>query len=318
MLDRIPLLALLMAGTLPIFCISRPAGAADDWPATQPTTGGVRILRLWEGDAPGAQGRELSTEGSNDVPTITIYPPPLGKNNGSAIVICPGGGYGMLAEHEGKPVADWLNALGGTGIVLKYRLGPKYRHPAMLHDVARAIRTARHNAKQWGIDPARIGVLGFSAGGHLASTAATHFDAGDADAADPVNRASSRPDVAVLVYPVITLEDPFTHGGSRKNLLGDKPDPKLIELMSNEKQVTPKMPPTYLVHSSDDRAVPIENSLLFAAALAKHKVPFAMRVFDHGDHGYGMGKERTELGAWPASCAQWLEHRGFFRATPSK
>src|SRR5688572_6732229 len=294
------------AALLTILASPPPASAAE--PAAAAARGEPKVVRLWEGAAPGAKGQEDA-----DVPTLTIYPPPAGRNNGAAVVICPGGGYGALAAHEGKPVADWLNAHGATGVVLKYRLGPKYNHPVMLGDVGRAIRTVRARAKEWGIDPARIGVLGFSAGGHLASTAATHFDAGNPDASDPIDKVSSRPDVAILIYPVITMSDPHAHKGSRRNLLGADPDPKLVELLSNEKQVTQKTPPTYLVHSADDRGVTIETSLLFAAALAKHKVPFAMRVFEHGGHGYGMGSKDKELGTWPESCAQWLTHRGFLK-----
>jgi acetyl esterase/lipase len=296
-------LAVLLLGTA-----HRSTAAAA--PATQPST--ERVVRLWEGDAPGAQGNQ-----DKDVPTITVYPAPQGKNNGSAIVICPGGGYGGLAPHEGRPVADWLNTLGGTGVVLKYRLGPKYHHPVEMHDVQRAIRMVRSHAQEWSIDPHRIGVLGFSAGGHLASTAATHFDAGDQSAPDPVDKVSCRPDVAVLVYPVISMAPPYVHTGSRRNLLGDNPDEKLIELMSNEKQVTEKTPPVYIVHSSDDHGVPIENSFAFAMALSQQRIPFAMRVFDHGGHGYGMGGNDPELSTWPKSCGMWLEHRGFFMPTGS-
>ena len=277
-----------------------------------------KTLRLWEGDAPGALGNEQSDKPSNDVPTITVYSPPADKNNGAAVVVCPGGGYGGLAQHEGQPVAEWLNTLGATGVVLRYRLGPKYHHPVMQQDVNRAIRMVRAHAEEWGVDPNRIGVLGFSAGGHLASTAATHWDQGNPDAADAVEKVSARPDVAVLVYPVITMSPPFTHGGSRRNLLGNEPDAKLVELMSNEMQVTNQTPPTYLVHSTDDRTVPIENSLQFATALAKNGVPFGMRVFDHGGHGYGLGTRDPELGSWPQSCAQWLEHRGFFKKTAAQ
>jgi acetyl esterase/lipase len=302
----IPVACVVNCALLMTLSAVMPAGAAE--PAAAGARGEPKVVRLWEGDAPGAKGQEEA-----DTPTLTIYPPPEGKNNGAAVVICPGGGYGALAAHEGKPVADWLNANGATGVVLKYRLGPKYSHPVMLGDVGRAIRTVRARAKEWAIDPARIGVLGFSAGGHLASTAATHFDAGKPDASDAIDTVSSRPDVAILIYPVITMTEPHTHKGSRRNLLGANPDPALVELMSNEKRVTDKTPPTYLVHSADDRGVPIENSLLFAAVLAKHKVPFAMRVFEHGGHGYGMGGRDKELATWPESCAQWLTHRGFFK-----
>jgi acetyl esterase/lipase len=292
------------------------AGAAAISPATQPVAGpetGAKIVRLWQGDAPEARGKEESDKATNDVPTLTIYPPLAGKNNGAALVVCPGGAYAHLADHEGRPVAEWFAGLGGTGLVLKYRLGPKYHHPAEMHDVQRAIRLTRASASEWGIDPARIGVLGFSAGGHLASTAATHFDAGDPSAADPVERVSCRPDIAVLVYPVISMRPPFGHAGSRKNLLGDNPDEKLVDLLSNEKQVTDKTPPTFLVQSSDDHAVPVENSFDFASALSQHKVPFEMRIFAHGGHGFGMAPNDPELSTWPKDVEQWLTTRGFFK-----
>lgn len=267
--------------------------------------------RLWDGDAPGALGPEQSEKPTNDVPSITVYAPPEGRNNGGAIVICPGGGYGGLAAHEGTPVAKWANSLGMTGVVLRYRLGPKYKHPAMQHDVNRAIRMVRHHAKDWGVDTNRVGVLGFSAGGHEASTAATHYDAGKDDG-DAVDKQSCRPDLAILIYPVITMTDPHTHKGSRNNLLGKEPDAKRIELMSNEKQVTKDTPPTFLVHSSDDKVVPIENSFLFAAALAKNGVPFTFVSFKTGAHGYGMGKP-PETASWPAQCEAWLRGLKFVR-----
>lgn len=287
-------------------------GAQAAWGQAPAQTDGPKVVRLWDGDAPGALGQELSTKATSDVPTLTVYSPPADRNNGAAVVVCPGGGYGALADHEGKPVAEWLNSVGATGLVLRYRLGPKYHHPVMQQDVNRAIRVVRARAGEWGIDANRVGVLGFSAGGHLASTAATHWDRGDPNGTDPVEKLSSRPDVAILVYPVVTLSPPFTHNGSRVNLLGRDADPKLVELLSNEKAVTKETPPTYLVHATDDKAVPIENSLQFAAALSKNGVPFGMRVFDHGGHGFGMGRD-AELSSWPQSCAQWLEHRGFFK-----
>ena len=165
----------------------------------------------------------------------------------------------------------------------------------------------------WGLDAHRIGIIGFSAGGHLASTAATHFDTGNASATDPIDRVSSRPDVAILVYPVITFTDPYTHGGSRHNLLGDNPAPDLITLLSNEKQVTAQTPPCFLVHGSDDTVVPVENSLMFAMACHKAGVPFEIHVYEHGPHGFGLGGADPVLGAWPGACAKWLEHRGFLK-----
>lgn len=268
-----------------------------------------KIFPLWpDGLVPGALG-----SGDADKPSVTVYSPPADKNNGAAVVVCPGGGYGGLAPHEGEPVALWLNENGATGIVLKYRLGPKYHHPVELGDVSRALRFSRHHAAEWGIDPKRLGVLGFSAGGHLASTVSTHFDSGNAGAVDAIERQSSRPDVSILIYPVITLEGPFAHAGSRTNLLGPMPDPELVHNLSNQTHVTRETPPTFLVHSTDDKAVPIQNSLMYASALAEAGIPFAMQVYDHGGHGYGMGaKDDPILSSWPAACAAWLKKRGFF------
>ncbi len=269
----------------------------------------VRTIRLYSGAVPEAKGTEDA-----DIPTVAIYTPPADRATGAAIVVCPGGGYGGLAAHEGKPIAEWLNTLGITGVVLTYRLGPRYHHPVMMHDVARAIRLVRANAAEWKLDGKRIGVLGFSAGGHLASTAATHFDDGNAGAADTVDRVSSRPDVAILVYPVITMTDPFTHGGSRQNLLGANPPAELVELMSNEKQVTEKTPPSFLIHTSDDPVVPLENSLLYVMACRKMHVPVELHSFEHGPHGIGLGQGDPALAVWPSLCARWLEKRGFLKA----
>lgn len=269
-----------------------------------------KTVRLWSGQAPNAIGSE-----EVDIPTVSIYSPPADKANGAAVVVCPGGGYGGLAGHEGKPIAEWLNTLGVTGIVLKYRLGPRYHHPTMLTDVSRAIRLVRSNAADWKLDPKRIGIIGFSAGGHLASTAATHFDDGNPNATDPIDRVSSRPDIAILAYPVITMTVLFTHRGSRQNLLGDHPSPELIELMSNEKQVTAKTPPTFLIHTADDGVVPMENSLLFAMACRKAGVPVELHVYEHGQHGIGLGGSDPVLSTWPATCARWLEKRNFLKST---
>jgi acetyl esterase/lipase len=295
---------LLTFGLIAFATFARAVCAEDPpkQPAPTPPT-----LRLWQGDAPGAKGTA-----DFDIPTITLYPAPKDKATGAAFVVCPGGGYGGLAGHEGEPIARWLNTLGVTSVVLKYRLGSHgYRHPVELTDVQRAIRSVRANSSEWGVDPKRVGVLGFSAGGHLASSAATHFDAGDPKAADPVDQLSSRPDLAILIYPVITMTDPFTHQGSRQNLLGDKPDPQLIDLMSNEKQVTPQTPPCFLVHTADDGAVPVENSLNFAAACRKNKVPVELHVLEHGPHGFGLGGNDPVLSTWPADAARWLERHGF-------
>ena len=285
--------------------LSASALGADAQPSPLPETGSV--VRLWKGNAPGAQ-----SNADADVPTLTVYR--AEKPNGAAVVVCPGGGYHGLAPHEGKPVAEWLNGIGVTSFVLKYRLGPKYHHPIMMQDVNRAIRIVRANAANWQLDPHRIGVLGFSAGGHLASTAVTHFDDGKEDADEPIERVSSRPDFGVLVYPVITMAEPFVHKGSRTNLLGESPNEESIELMSSEKQVTDKTPPCFLVHSSSDKVVPFQNSLMFAEALEKHHVPVELHVFDHGAHGFGLGGKDEALSQWPDLCALWMDHHGWLEA----
>src|SRR5688572_12312241 len=211
------------------------------------TTLGQETFPLWADKAPGALG-----SGENDITTLTVFPPAAGKATGAAIVVCPGGGYGDLAQHEGKDYAVWLADHGITAFVLKYRLGTHgYRHPRMLEDAARAVRTVRAKATKWSVDPKRIGIMGSSAGGHLASTLLTHFDAGDAKAADETDRQSSRPDLGILCYPVITLGEK-THGGSKKNLLGENPSEELVRLLSNELQVTTQTPPTFLWHTAED------------------------------------------------------------------
>ena len=262
----------------------------------------VRPLR--PGAAPGAVGDE-----DLDKPTITIWLP---KQNatGSAVVVCPGGGYAHLAmDHEGKQIADWLNGRGVAAFILKYRLGPRYHHPAPLTDVQRAIRTVRQGAAGFGVAPDRIGVWGFSAGGHLASTAATHFDSGAADAADAIDRVSSRPDFAILAYPVVTMTE-HTHKGSRRNLLGETPDPKLVELLSNEKQVSAQTPPTFLFHTSDDPGVPVENSVHFYLALRKAGVPAEMHLYEHGRHGVGLAPADPVLSSWGERLTDWMRGRG--------
>ncbi|MBS1786206.1 MAG: alpha/beta hydrolase [Acidobacteria bacterium] len=266
-------------------------------------------LPLWPNGAPGAKG-----SAPEDIPSIQLYSAPADKASGAAIVVCPGGGYGGLAPHEGHDVAVWLNSIGVTAVVLKYRLGRfGYRHPVMLQDAQRAIRTTRAKAAEWKIDPNRVGIMGFSAGGHLSSTAATHFDAGDPNAADSIEKQSSRPDVAILCYPVITMTDPFAHVGSRKNLLGDNPSQELIDLLSNEKQVTDKTPPTFIFHTEDDKGVPVENSLMFAAALRKAKVPYEMHIYETGRHGVGLAKDIPALSTWPKLLENWLRARGFVK-----
>ncbi|MFO0960660.1 MAG: alpha/beta hydrolase [Isosphaeraceae bacterium] len=279
------------------------------------------VLPLYPDGPPGALGRETSgpNNGPGDVPTLTVWPAPKDRANGAAMVICPGGGYGALAiNHEGKDVAAWLNSIGVSAFMLKYRLGPKYHHPIELQDAQRAIRTVRARAGEWGIDPKRVGILGFSAGGHLASTAITHFDAGKADAADPVERQSCRPDFAILGYPVIALATEYAHAGSRTNLLGPNPDPAVLKGLSNETQVTAETPPTFLVQTNEDKAVPAENSLLFVLALRKAGVPVEFHMFEKGRHGLGLGTGSPEhnitpdaaFGVWPKMAETWLKGRG--------
>lgn len=260
---------------------------------------------LWPDGAPGALGKEPT-----DIPTLTPYLPPKGKATGAAVVVCPGGGYQHLAEHEGRPIAEWLNSIGVAGFVLKYRLAPRYHHPAMLQDAQRAIRTVRARGAEWGVDPARIGILGFSAGGHLCASAGTHYDTGKADSPDPIERLSCRPDLMVPVYAVISMRS-MTHGGSRKNLLGENPPDDLIALMSNEEQVTKDTPPTFLVSGVDDKAVPVENSLAMARALAKAGVPYEMHLYERGQHGFGLGEKFPAVGTWPKLCEEWMKVRGF-------
>lgn len=260
---------------------------------------------LWPTGAPGALGHE-----DKDIPTLTPYLADADRASGAAMVICPGGGYGGLAQHEGRDYALWLNEHGVAGFVLKYRLGSHgYRHPAMLQDAARAVRLVRARAAEWKIDPARVGIMGSSAGGHLASTLLTHFDAGDPAATDPVERQSSRPDLGILCYPVITL-GVFTHQGSKNNLLGKDPPPDLVWSLSNELQVSPRTPPCFLWHTYEDNGVPVENSLLFAAALRRAGVPFDLHVFERGRHGIGLAGGHP----WTKDCLFWLRQRGFVRA----
>ena len=272
-----------------------------------------RIELLWPEGAPGAKG-----DAEGDKPSLTIYLPEKDKATGAAVVICPGGGYGHLAvDHEGHQIAQWLNSLGVAGFIVKYRhrnSGAGYGHPAPLLDAQRAVRMVRSRAAEWGVDPGRIGILGFSAGGHLASTAGTHFDNGDPNAKDPIDRASCRPDFMVLVYPVISLGESFTHGGSRQNLLGKEPDPNLVEYLSNDKQVTPQTPPTFLVHTYEDTAVPAENSIYFYLALRRAKVPAEMHLYQKGQHGFGLGKQVGPASSWPIRCAEWMRGLGILPA----
>jgi acetyl esterase/lipase len=291
--------------------------AVAGWPQSAPSPGqpparagapaptSPQEMLLWENGAPGALGTA-----DTDRPTLTAYRAPRGSS-GTAVIVAPGGGYVALAtEHEGRQEAYWFNAMGVTAFVLKYRLGPRYHHPIELGDAQRAIRTVRARATEFNVIPDRIGMMGFSAGGHLTATAGTHFDAGKADAADPIDRASSRPDFLILGYPVISFDPAVAHAGSVKNLLGDNPDPKLIEDLSNDLRVTAQTPPTFLFHTTNDNGVPVENSVRFYLALRKARVPAEMHLFENGPHGVGMALNDPALSVWPSLLMNWLRARG--------
>jgi len=296
--------------------LSLAAGAALGWgmsKAAQPPGGPQAVVnkveKLWPDDAPSVRDTK-----EKDKPTLTIYLPAKDKANGTGVVICPGGGYGGLAfDHEGHQVARWFNAMGVAGFIVKYRhRGNGCGHPVPLQDAQRAVATVRSRAREFGIAPDRIGIMGFSAGGHLASTAGTHFHAGKPDAPDPIDRVSCRPDFMILVYPVISFIESYTHQGSKRNLIGRQPEAKLVELLSNERQVTSKTPPTFLIHSNGDRGVPAENSVAFFLALRKAKVPAELHVYEKGAHGFGLGVRGCPPAtkAWPKTCEAWLRGRG--------
>jgi len=256
--------------------------------------------------APGAVG-----DGPLDRPTLRVYLPEGPNPTKTAVVIAPGGGYTHLAMNkEGEDVALWLNAHGVAAFVLRYRLGPTYHHPIEIGDAHRAIRTVRAKAAEYGIAPDHVGMLGFSAGGHLTATAGTRYDAGDAASTDPIERMGSRPDFLVLGYPVITLETPLAHAGSRKYLLGDTPDPALVTELSAETRVTADTPPTFLFSTTDDATVPVLNSLMFYEALVKAKVPAEIHLYQHGPHGVGLAPTFPDLKGWSDLLATWMRARG--------
>lgn len=268
-----------------------------------------QIIPLWSGAAPGALGTADS-----DIPVITVYLPRTMAPNTPAVIVCPGGGYVNLAmNHEGRQVASYLNSLGIAAFVLRYRLGPRYRHPIELGDAQRAIRTLRSHASDWRIDPARIGIMGFSAGGHLAVTASTHFDSGNASSADPIDRASSRPDFAVLGYPVVSMSEAWTHQGSKNSLLGPNPDPQLARSLSGEQAVTGQTPPTFIFQTNADTTVPAENSVYYYLALRKASVPAEMHIFEKGPHGVGLANDDPALSEWSKLLANWLRGRGVIK-----
>lgn len=268
-------------------------------------------IPLWPNGAPGARGTR-----SQDIPTITPYLPDPKKATGAAMVICPGGGYERLAPHEGRDYALWLNQHGVACFVLKYRLGSGgYHYPAELEDVTRAMRWVRARARDYEINRRRIGVLGSSAGGHLASMLLTHFDAGNLKATDPIARQSSRPDLGILCYPVITMAGEYAHQGSREKLLGKRPSLKLEKYLSSQLQVKADTPPCFIWCTYPDKIVPMENSLMFAGALRKHHVPFAFHVYEKGGHGLGLADEPPFVHPhpWTRDCLFWLRQHRFVK-----
>lgn len=294
--------AVMVTTTVPVEMIhaqAPPATQAKPNPNAEPET-----MLLWPDGAPGALGKEDA-----DRPTLTIYR--ARQPSGASVIVAPGGGYGALASnHEGRQVANLLNAAGVTAFVLKYRLGPKYRHPIQLGDAQRAVRLVRARAAEFGIAGDRIGLMGFSAGGHLAATAGTHFDAGKADSTDPIDRAGSRPDFLILAYPVVSFDPAITHAGSVRNLLGENPDPKLIDELSNDLRVTKDTPPTFLFHTNADTGVVAENSVRFYLALRRAKVPAELHIFETGPHGVGLALGDPALAAWSTLLTNWLRGRG--------
>ena len=289
---------------LAIFGWTAAAGLAQ----TTPTNS----FPLWPNGAPGALGTA-----DKDIPTLTPFLPDPAKATGAAVVICPGGGYSGLASHEGVDYARFLNEQGVAGFVLKYRLGGSggYRHPIMLQDAARAVRIVRARASEWNVDPKHIGIMGSSAGGHLASTLLTHFNAGATDSPDAIERQSSRPDFGILCYAVITMGQ-FTHQGSKNNLLGQNPPADLVRDLSNELQVTRDTPPCFIWHTWEDTAVPVENSLQFAAALRQAGVRFDLHLYQKGGHGMGLGTSQwnpDRRHPWTGDLVFWLKAQGLVK-----
>jgi acetyl esterase/lipase len=282
------------------------------------------VIKLWPAGVPGSLKSDTYVEKSivtNEIvslyskvtdPTITVFLPPVEKATGTAVLICPGGGYGVLAfDHEGFAIARWLNENGIAGIILKYRLPSdvimKDKSIGPLQDAQEAMRIIRRNASEWKINPGKIGVIGFSAGGHLASTLSTHYAENVYKLNDSI---SARPDFSLLIYPVISFNASFTHMGSRNNLIGNNPSEETINHFSNELQVTGKTPPAFLVHSGDDNAVPVKNSILYFESLIKYKIPAELHIFEKGGHGYGLSIDKGTQSAWPGLCIKWMKANG--------
>ncbi len=280
------------------------------------------VIKLWPNGAPGNNECLQSEEIFNGKmvrfvsdPTLTVYLPEKEKNTGAAIVICPGGGYAIEAmDHEGYAYAEYLQSKGIAGIVLKYRL-PYGHYDIALNDAQQAIRTVRFNATDWGIDPDKIGISGFSAGGHLAATASTHFDKGKVDSTNPVEKVSCRPDFSVLVYPVVTFNELWGHMGSRENLMGKNHDLKLIRYFSNELQVTAETPPAFLILADDDSAVSPRNSIEYYSALNEKGIPSELHIFREGGHGFGMNKTGKPRDQWPLMLIDWMNAQKIIKKT---
>ncbi|MDR3111352.1 MAG: alpha/beta hydrolase [Planctomycetaceae bacterium] len=296
---------LLFIGAVTLYADDKPADdktpVADKPVTNKPASGTVKLL--WADGAPGALGIE-----AKDKPQITIFLPQGETKTDCAVVICPGGGYGGLAmDHEGKKIAEWFNSLGVAAFILEYRHNGKgYQHPYPLMDALRAIRTVRANAADWEINASKIGVIGFSAGGHLTSTTGTLFDEGDPNAADPVDKVSSRPDFLILCYPVIAFGEPYCHGGSMKNLIGENPPQELIDRYASHRRVTEKTPPSFIFQTDEDSAVPAENAVSFYLALRQNKVPAEMHIYRRGQHGVGLARGNVGTETWSELLRLWM------------
>jgi len=280
----------------------------------------VKTISLWNGKVPGSKEvvNYNETTDSNDNwtktrgvtnPRVDFYPAPSETNTGTAVIICPGGGYwGIAIDHEGKQIAEWFNSYGVSAFVLKYRLPDEAimndKSIGPLQDAQEAIRLVRRNAKGWNINPEKIGIMGFSAGGHLASTASTHFNE---KVYEPIDQTSARPNFSILIYPVISMDSAITHAGSRLFLLGEHPSEALVKRFSNELQVTDQTPPAFMVHSLNDEVVPAQNSILYALAMKQHRVACELHLFEHGGHGYGLGRSDDTESSWPDICKRWLK-----------
>ena len=288
-------------------------GSKTEAAYTAPVIRGGKEILLWP-DKPGGGNGAPASVGNEpmDRPTLYIYLPKGSNPTRTGVIVAPGGGYQHLSmQKEGEDIALWLNAHGIAAFVLKYRLGPTYHHPVEIGDAQRAIRTVRAHAAEYGIEPNRLGMWGFSAGGHLTATAGTKFDGGHPGSSDPIERHSCRPEFLVLAYPVITLEDPEGHVGSRKYLLGEHPDPALVAELSAEQHVTKETPPSFLYATTDDNVVPVLNSVMFYTALVKAGVPAEMHLFQSGPHGTGLAQTFPDLKVWPDLLAAWMRARGY-------